>query len=54
MPITNLRLLDVTGSGHVGFTSRFTGGLELLNVHLKSEAGPALSIPQDLNRNVTQ
>jgi polygalacturonase len=54
MPISGLRLLDVTGSGRVGLTARYTDGLELYQVRLKSDGGPALNIPEEFNRNLTR
>jgi polygalacturonase len=54
MPIAGLRLLDVTGSGRIGLTSRYTEGLELLHVQLKSEISPVFNIPEDTNRNVVR
>src|ERR1017187_3657722 len=39
MPIVGLRLSDVTGSGLVGLTARFTSALELQNVRIDAAKG---------------
>ena len=41
MPIQGLRISDVIGTGKVGMTARYTDGLELHNVQLNPESGPA-------------
>jgi polygalacturonase len=49
MPIAGLRLTDVTGSGQVGLTARYTDGLELHQVRLNADRGPAFSIESAAN-----
>lgn len=39
MPIANLRLTDVVGSGVLGLTARFTQDLELHQVKIKADHG---------------
>jgi polygalacturonase len=40
-PIQGLRISDVIGTGKVGMTANYTDGLELHNVQLNPESGPA-------------
>jgi polygalacturonase len=49
MPITGLRLTDIVASGKVGLTARKTDGLELHNVQLNVERGPAFAIDASAN-----
>ena len=49
MPIAGLRLTDVTGSGTVGLTARYTDALELHQVHVSGDRGPAFSIESATN-----
>jgi polygalacturonase len=44
MPIEGLRLTGVSGSGAVGLTARFTEALELRQMAIDAERGPAFSI----------
>jgi hypothetical protein len=44
MPIRGLRLTDVVGSGRTGLTARYTDALELHQVQLNVERGPAFAI----------
>lgn len=44
MPVRNLRLRDIIGSGRVGMTGRYADGLELHDVQLDAETGPAFSV----------
>jgi quercetin dioxygenase-like cupin family protein len=52
MPIAGLRLTDVTGSGAAGLSARDTDGLQLQDVDLRPERGPAISIVRVLNARV--
>lgn len=49
MPITGLRLTDIVGTGKIGLTARKTDGLELHNVQLNAERGPAFHIDSSAN-----
>ena len=49
MPITALRLTDVTGAGKVGLTARHTDALELHQVQVNAERGPAFAIETAAN-----
>jgi hypothetical protein len=44
MPIRGLRLTDVIGSGRTGLTARYTDALELHQVQLNADRGPAFAI----------
>jgi len=44
MPVANLRLTDVVGSGALGLTARFTEALELHQVKIKADQGPPISL----------
>ena len=52
MPIVGLRLTDIVGSGKVGLTARFTDGLELHQVRLDADGGPAFAIENAANLEV--
>ncbi len=49
MPITALRLTDVVGSGSIGLTARYTDALELRNVQVNADRGPAFAIEHAAN-----
>ena len=49
MPIRNLRLTDVTGSGKTGMTARYTDGLELHQVQLTAGSGPVFTVENSSN-----
>ena len=49
MPITSLRLTDILGTSKSGLTARKTDGLELHNVQLNVERGPAFNIDSSIN-----
>jgi len=44
MPIQGLRISDVIGAGTLGMTANYTDGLELHNVQLNPESGPAFKV----------
>src|SRR6185436_1421201 len=44
MPVNGLRITDVIGSGHLGMKAYNTVALELHNVQLNAETGPAFLI----------
>ena len=44
MPVKELRLTNVSGSGHVGLLATFTNGLELHDLEIDAETGPAFAI----------
>jgi hypothetical protein len=44
MPIIGLRITDVIASGKTGMKGAFTDGLELHNVQVNADKGPAFSI----------
>jgi polygalacturonase len=43
MPIQSLHLTDIVGSGKLGLTARYTDDLELNDVKIKADQGPAIS-----------
>jgi polygalacturonase len=47
--IQGLRIFDVIGSGKVGMTAHYTDGLELHNVQLNAESGPAFTVVHAAN-----
>jgi hypothetical protein len=49
MPIQGLRISNVIGSGKVGMTANYTDGLELHNVQLNPESGPAFRATRATN-----
>jgi outer membrane protein OmpA-like peptidoglycan-associated protein len=49
MPITGLRISNVTGRGRVGLRARYTNDLQISHVQLSPEAGPAFSIRDSAN-----
>jgi hypothetical protein len=49
MPIRELRLSDVVGSGQIGLTARYTDHLELRNIQLNPAHGPAFTIQNASN-----
>jgi polygalacturonase len=49
MPIENLRISDVIGTGKTGLTAVYTDGLELHDVQLNPAAGPAFTIRNSSN-----
>jgi len=49
MPIQTLRLSDILGSAKVGLSARKTDGLELHNVQINAESGPAFAIDSSKN-----
>jgi hypothetical protein len=49
MPITALSLTDVIGAGKVGLTARYTDALELHQVQINAERGPAFAIETAAN-----
>jgi hypothetical protein len=44
MPIRGLRLTDVIGSGRTGLTARYTDALELHQVQINADHGPAFAL----------
>jgi polygalacturonase len=49
MPIKNLRISDVMGSGKAGMTAAYTDGLELHDVELNPASGPAFDVRHSSN-----
>ena len=49
MPITGLRLMDVTGSGQQGLTARYTDALELHRLRLNAQRGTVFAIESATN-----
>lgn len=49
MPIENLRISDVMGTGKTGLKAIYTDGLELHDVQLNPVAGPAFTVGQSNN-----
>jgi hypothetical protein len=49
MPIAALRLTDIVGAGKAGLTARYTEALELHQVQLNAERGPAFTIANATN-----
>jgi len=49
MPIENLRISDVMGSGQAGLRATYTDGLELHDVQLNPAAGPAFTVKKSIN-----
>jgi polygalacturonase len=49
MPITSLRLSDISGSGQTGLTVRYTDGLELHHVEVNAARGPVFAIEHAAN-----
>ena len=49
MPIENLRISDVMGTGKTGLKATYTDGLELHDVQLNPVAGPAFTVRQSSN-----
>ena len=49
MPIRNLRISDVMGTGKSGMTATYTDDLELHNVQLNPASGPAFSVEHSSN-----
>lgn len=44
MPVKSLRMMDVTGWGKAGLSSRYTDGLQLRYVEMNPDSGPAFTI----------
>jgi hypothetical protein len=49
MPATGVRISDVVGSGRRGLTGSYTDDLELHNVQLNVESGPAFQMTHSTN-----
>jgi len=49
MPIVNLRITDVMGTGKAGLTAAYTDGLELHDVLLNPAVGPAFDVRHSTN-----
>ena len=49
MPISNVNINDVMGTGKAGLRADFTDGLELHNVQLNTDAGPAFQARNSTN-----
>ena len=49
MPISNLHISNIIGKGKVGLIGNYSDGLELHNVQLNSESGPAFKVENSTN-----
>ncbi|HEV2484968.1 MAG TPA: glycoside hydrolase family 28 protein [Terracidiphilus sp.] len=49
MPIANLHISNIIGTGKVGLIGNYSDGLELHNVQLNSESGPAFKVENSTN-----
>jgi polygalacturonase len=49
MPISDLHISNIIGTGKVGLIGNYTDGLELHNVQLNSEKGPAFQVENSTN-----
>jgi hypothetical protein len=49
MPIRDLHISDIIGTGKVGMTAEYTDGLELHNVQLNPQSGPAFRVTHSTN-----
>jgi polygalacturonase len=52
MPVRDLRLTDITGSGEQGLTARYTDGMELRNIQVNAASRPAFAIESASNLNI--
>jgi polygalacturonase len=52
MPVRELRLTEITGSGERGLTARYTDGLELRDMQVNAANGPPFAIESSANLDI--
>lgn len=54
MPISNLRISNVIGTGRAGMRARYTDGMQISDVRLDPEAGPPFQVRDSTNLEMDQ